>query len=282
MEQPFCYYSFELLDPQNPDSTLRIFVSCTNCHKNYHEKYWNELKRCLYCQGEHAQRLNKISVPAKAQPEIKIPLLPKPPQTIWFGPWYQNPRYQLLIWCVCTFVASACFILLARLQIWEYHKRQEAAIVSATQSVLANQRGQTETARPTNTPTFTFTPSLPPSITPTTTNTLYSSDTPTIEPSDTPPARKTCPGAPPIRVEIGDTARVSYNNGKPLYLRSAPVVGQNVQWYLYGGTAIKIIAGPDCSNDVSFFEVSDLSNGHTGWVPEADADSTNYLLDLVP
>ncbi len=92
------------------------------------------------------------------------------------------------------------------------------------------------------------------------------------------PTRKKCPGAPPIRVEIGDTVRVLENNGQPLYMRSNPVVGKNIQWYLYGGAQLKILLGPECSDDVSFFKVEDLSNGHIGWVAEAVADSNNYLL----
>jgi hypothetical protein len=100
--------------------------------------------------------------------------------------------------------------------------------------------------------------------------------TKTLKP--TAPPRKSCPGAPPIRVEIGDRVRVMENNGKPLYMRSNPVVGKNIQWYLYGGAELKILLGPECSDDVSFFKVEDLSNGHVGWVPEAVADSNSYLI----
>ena len=50
MEHPYCYYSFEYLDPQNPEPALRSFVCCANCGKTFHKKYWLELKKCLNCQ----------------------------------------------------------------------------------------------------------------------------------------------------------------------------------------------------------------------------------------
>jgi hypothetical protein len=99
-------------------------------------------------------------------------------------------------------------------------------------------------------------------------------------PSNTQGDRKSCPGAPPIRVEIGDVARVLDNNGVPLYMRSIPEVGTNVQWYLYAGNEVKIIDGPVCANDVSFFRVEELSTHHTGWVAEAEADSNKYYLSM--
>jgi hypothetical protein len=104
-------------------------------------------------------------------------------------------------------------------------------------------------------------------------------------PSTTPyitQARDTCPGAPPIKVEIGDTARVTNNNGKPLFMRAKPEVGSNVQWYLFVGNELRIIDGPVCSNDVSFFKVEDMNTGHIGWVAEAESDSQIYLIVLVP
>jgi hypothetical protein len=102
--------------------------------------------------------------------------------------------------------------------------------------------------------------------------------------------RKYCPGAPPIRVEIGDTARVTSTstttqNGIPyIYMRLKPEVGKNIQWYLYAGTIIQIIDGPKCANDVSYFLVKDLSTGHINWVQEAETDTKtkNYYIEPVP
>jgi hypothetical protein len=106
--------------------------------------------------------------------------------------------------------------------------------------------------------------------------------TSTRKPAPVPTQRPGCPSAPPIRVDIGDIVRITENNGIPLYLRSKPVVGPNIQWYLYGGTRLKILDGPVCSNGVSFFKVEVLDTHYIGWVHEADADSTNYLIEPVP
>jgi hypothetical protein len=94
----------------------------------------------------------------------------------------------------------------------------------------------------------------------------------------TQPERKLCPGAPPIRIEIGDTARVVTSK---VLARSNPVVGTNVQWYFFQGAELKIIDGPVCSNDVSFFKVQESSSNHIGWIAEAEADTKNYYIEPV-
>jgi len=111
---------------------------------------------------------------------------------------------------------------------------------------------------------------------------------PTQPPEEMTPTRKACGGAPPIRVEIGNTVQVTSNGGKIIYLRSEPIVGTNVSLYLHGGDELKIIDGPVCANDVSFFEVEVLSAveplgaGMSGWVAEAEADTNNYYIEPVP
>jgi hypothetical protein len=110
--------------------------------------------------------------------------------------------------------------------------------------------------------------------------------TPTFDiPTET---RVSCGGAPPIRVEIGDDAQVLSNGGRPLYLRSVPKVGTNVVLYLHGGDKVLITDGPVCSNDVSFFKVKvlnaiePLGAGMNGWLAEAEADTKNYYIELIP
>jgi hypothetical protein len=120
-------------------------------------------------------------------------------------------------------------------------------------------------------PTFTMTATIIP-----TTATATATSTPTeLE-------RKTCPGAPPIRVEIGDTAHVTSNCGNHILMRSNPLVATNAEQFLYAGDELKIIDGPQCSNDVSFFLVEAPKYNKTGWVAEAEPDSKIYCIELVP
>jgi len=176
MDYPYCYYSFELLNPQNPDPTLRTFVSCSNCHKSYHEKYWNKVKRCLYCQGTDSKPLEGIPEPPQPEPESRLASLPKPAGTAWAGPWVDNPNFLYPILAGLAIIGLVCISLLIRWQIQEYHKRQEAGILAATRTAQAIQWAQTETARPTITSTPTFTPSPTPTHT----------STPTMTPTFTP------------------------------------------------------------------------------------------------
>jgi hypothetical protein len=104
----------------------------------------------------------------------------------------------------------------------------------------------------------------------------------TKKPTRTELPRKVCPGAPPIRVEIGDDAIVTYNCGDHVLMRLNPVVATNAEQYLYAGDRLKIIDGPRCSNDVTFFLVEAPKYSKTGWVAEALADSDTYCVDLVP
>jgi hypothetical protein len=92
--------------------------------------------------------------------------------------------------------------------------------------------------------------------------------------------RKMCTGAPPIRVEIGDIAYVTSNCAYPIYMRIDPVVGTNVKQYLKQSDELRVIDGPRCSNDVSFFLVEAPKYGKTGWVAEAEPDSNNYCIEL--
>jgi len=97
----------------------------------------------------------------------------------------------------------------------------------------------------------------------------------------TEPERKTCGGAPPIRIEVGDVVEViniNDNRYNVLDMRLTPIVGTNISGGVGVGTKLQVLDGPVCSNDVSFFKVRDLDNGNEGWVAEAEADTKNYYL----
>jgi eukaryotic-like serine/threonine-protein kinase len=178
MEHPYCYYSFELLDPQNPDPALRSFVRCTNCGKTYHEKYWLELKRCLNCQQAESTPLPDVSPITRPNPVLKSPLQAIPTRQVWAGSWYENPRNQLVMASILLLLALTGMTILITRWVNARQASQHAAATATMRSVMTQQWRQTETARPTSTPTLTFTPTLTPTLTFTPTRTPTSTPIP--------------------------------------------------------------------------------------------------------
>jgi predicted RNA-binding Zn-ribbon protein involved in translation (DUF1610 family) len=119
-----------------------------------------------------------------------------------------------------------------------------------------------------------------PPLVDTPTSAIPQTTAPPIIPTQVPtePERKTCPGAPPIRVEIGDTTYVTPNCGDHILMRLNPVVASNAEQYLYSGDELNIVDGPKCSNDVSFFLVEAPKYSKTGWVAESEPDNKIYCL----
>jgi len=117
---------------------------------------------------------------------------------------------------------------------------------------------------------------------------LVNDPTITISPTKIPtraptePERKTCGGAPPIRVDLGHTFLVTSNCGNHILMRLNPVVATNVEQYLYAGDELKILDGPQCSNDVAFFLAEAPKYSKTGWVAEAEPDSKIYCIEPAP
>jgi hypothetical protein len=278
LESPYCYYSFEPFNPANPDPSLRSFVRCFNCQRSYHEKYWNEIKKCLYCQGTIAQPLHDVQVPGRTPPESKRPVLPAPSRKIWYGPWFLNPSRLWLMAGMLGLVMVAIVITTMTVKAHQNEIRFEATRGAATQLVLNMIQTQTVAARPTNTPnptpTATFTPTDVPPATPTP-ETVSASNP---EATRIPP----CPGGRPISVEKGDTVRVK-NIVKELYMRSNPETGQNVQWYAYRGDLLIITSGKECFNGVAYFHAYIIKTpNHKGWINETDSDTGEYVIEVVP
>ncbi len=74
-----------------------------------------------------------------------------------------------------------------------------------------------------------------------------------------------CPGAPATRAKVGDVAVVS-TAPNPLRARAVPVDGEIVE-LLYKGYQFEIVGGPQCANDLYWWEVR-LREGKTAWVAE--------------
>ncbi|MBK9602556.1 MAG: PD40 domain-containing protein [Anaerolineales bacterium] len=99
----------------------------------------------------------------------------------------------------------------------------------------------------------------------------------TILPPPTPSAASdfSCPTAPPIRLSVGATGRVTYTDGQTIRLRSAPEAGDNVIDQLPEGTEFEVIDGPVCTPRIDrtdafvYWKVKvPTRNGISGWLAE--------------
>ena len=85
-----------------------------------------------------------------------------------------------------------------------------------------------------------------------------------------------CRGAPPIRVKAGDLVHVTTTEGDKLILRSSPEVDDNMITMLLAGIELRIIDGPVCSDNFSYWEIKIPGTIQTGWVAEGD-NSLYYI-----
>jgi hypothetical protein len=79
-----------------------------------------------------------------------------------------------------------------------------------------------------------------------------------------------CPGAPPIRIEVGNLVRVTTTEGDKLRLRSSPEATDNIIRMIPTGTELRVIDGPMCSDAFSYWEIQIPGTTQTGWVAEGD------------
>jgi tRNA A-37 threonylcarbamoyl transferase component Bud32 len=100
--------------------------------------------------------------------------------------------------------------------------------------------------------------------------------TDTPRPSDTPkptetPSGEVCEDAPPTRLKVGDHARVTFTDGRPLRIRSSPdaTTTDNVTTQIPEGTEMDILTGPECGDNFVWWRIRTV-NGVTGWVAEGD------------
>lgn len=85
-----------------------------------------------------------------------------------------------------------------------------------------------------------------------------------------------CPGAPPSRLNVGDSAIV-ITEPDPLRARSAPVDGEVVD-QLFRDYRLPVVGGPVCADEFLWWEV-ELRDGSRAWV--AEGDNTEYYLDVL-
>lgn len=129
-----------------------------------------------------------------------------------------------------------------------------------------------------------------PGSAPTSTAVEKQSPTRTQDPTPTKTANPTgfsCPNAPDLRLQVGDSARVTINNGLPLRVRQEPNIDKdNVLTELKEGTQFKITDGPMCvtSKDrrsTFVFWMIEISDKRIkGWVAEGDWE--DYFIEPWP
>ncbi len=84
-----------------------------------------------------------------------------------------------------------------------------------------------------------------------------------------------CPGAPPSRLKVGDTAIV-ISDPDPVRARSNPPDGEVVA-QLYKDYSLPVVGGPVCANSIVWWQVR-LRDETTAWVAEGLSDE--YFLDV--
>lgn len=73
----------------------------------------------------------------------------------------------------------------------------------------------------------------------------------------------------PLRLRIGDSARVNYQDGVPKRLRTAPSLDAPVLYDLVKGVPLEIIGGPVCANTYNWWQVRVLASTPVeGWLAE--------------
>lgn len=95
-----------------------------------------------------------------------------------------------------------------------------------------------------------------------------------------PPANgASCNGAPPQRLTVGKPARVTFTDGTPLRVRTAP--NGSIITQIEEGTVMNVLAGPQCGNNFSWWQIQTNVNGSNinGWVAEGDFE--DYYVEPV-
>lgn len=85
-----------------------------------------------------------------------------------------------------------------------------------------------------------------------------------------------CPGAPAQRLQVGDNAYVC-TSVDTVALREGPGKSYAIKKRLVPGADLKVIGGPSCANNWSFWEVR-TDSGYTGWMSEGGDSADPYFL----
>ncbi|MBC6957703.1 MAG: DUF3160 domain-containing protein [Chloroflexi bacterium] len=84
-------------------------------------------------------------------------------------------------------------------------------------------------------------------------------------------AQEACGDAPTPRVDVGATAYVTFTDGTPLNIRSAPGTSAERIDQLPEGSSFTVGDGPTCADGYYWWQI-DYGDGKQGWVAEGDAE----------
>ena len=104
-ERQGCTFCFETLEPQDPRANLRTFVECDKCHAYFHAQCWDQMGRCVCCQGRLSLPVLMHSPGPLPYVQTRRPLLPPNP----LGSAADNNRWVLLI----SLAAIGAFLTIA-------------------------------------------------------------------------------------------------------------------------------------------------------------------------
>jgi hypothetical protein len=85
-----------------------------------------------------------------------------------------------------------------------------------------------------------------------------------------------CPGAPPIILQVGDWAQVNLDPPMPNNVRSQPGSAGTLTGKVEPGENVLVLEGPRCANGFTWWRVRSL-NGLEGWSAEGDASGYWYV-----
>lgn len=89
-------------------------------------------------------------------------------------------------------------------------------------------------------------------------------------------ASNSCPGAPKQRLQVGGNAYVC-TAVDSVALREGPGKSYSIMKRLVPGADLKVIDGPSCANNWSFWKV-ETDSGYVGWMSEGGDSKDTYFL----
>src|SRR5437763_2823900 len=78
-----------------------------------------------------------------------------------------------------------------------------------------------------------------------------------------------CGGAPPMRLAVGVTARISFQNKNGVLLRENPGERFRRTEFVRNGGTVKVVGGPTCSDEMQWWQVRNVDDAN-GWLSEGD------------
>jgi hypothetical protein len=85
-----------------------------------------------------------------------------------------------------------------------------------------------------------------------------------------------CPGAPTQKVEVGGLAYICTDVDRVI-VRNGPAKSNSVMMRLEPGTQFKVINGPVCSDNWSWWRIR-MQDGTVGWISEGGDNEDTYFI----